>query len=379
MLEKGKKFQPVQVFAPVIEKSPFDESFSRDLQRAIREFKDEDRIWLVPDTKKVARFKRKGDYCDINECIIPSEDYNCLYIYHIDEYGAIFNPLQYFDKWENKIPDKIYKLWLENPPDLVYLKELPYITANIPKNRNGKIIFEEIKIKVEPGPSLPIKMEKNGKKIIGSWPPIGLPQTISPETESKQYKRAKKGVVQFLLEWKDPFDILLPNGGNLDTLMQIAAMRKCIEELSNGQKEKVLKKVASWKDRFLFEGETTIEKSWFFPKFLTFPRLSGLMLEIEGRFGIDMSDCKNPYSSEEFIKIMSTTIKIDRIYSWLGYFWWSFYNDISSNVNIRYCKNCGNIISGGRSDRKYCNEKENIVCFKKRQASRQKKRYKNVT
>ena len=375
MREKKEKYQPVQVWAPIIEKSPFDESFSRDLQRAYREFQDEDRLWLIPEAKEITRFKRKGGYCDINECIIPSEDYNCFYIYHIDEYGGISNPLQPFDAWKNIIPNKIYKLWLEKTPNIVYLKKLQHITATLPKFKDGKVTFEETKIKVKPGPSLPIKLGKDGRKIIGSWPPKGLPQTISPETESKQYNKVNKGIVQVLLEWDEPFDILFPNAGGLDIMYHFAAMKRCIEELGSGQKDIVLKEVTDWKDKFLSEGESTIEKSWLFPKLLTFPKLSGIMFEIEGKFGIDMFDCKNPYDSKEFIEILSSKININIIYSWLGFFWWLLYNDISSNINIRYCKNCGSIIAGGRIDRQYCNKKENIECFKKRQAMRQNKRY----
>jgi len=54
-------------------------------------------------------------------------------------------------------------------------------------------------------------------------------------------------------------------------------------------------------------------------------------------------------------------------------------DDLSANINIRFCANCGNIISGGKINRIYCNQEENIECFRQRNANRQKKSYRKNT
>ena len=63
---------PVEVWAPLFEVSPLDEVSSGDLQRAHREWRGEDRMWLMPDAKQVERWPvDEGDR--FSECLLPAE------------------------------------------------------------------------------------------------------------------------------------------------------------------------------------------------------------------------------------------------------------------------------------------------------------------
>ncbi len=96
----------IQVWALMFEISPFEEAFSRDLQRAKREWRDEDRIWLVPGTEQVARWD-VGEGGRFSECLIPSETMNLISVIHVDEGRRTYPPIGLPEGWPNPLPRRI--------------------------------------------------------------------------------------------------------------------------------------------------------------------------------------------------------------------------------------------------------------------------------
>lgn len=367
--------QPIQVWAPLFYRSPFSD-FSLDLQRAHKEWIDEDRIWLLPGAKEITRFIQRGKYFNSYECIIPSSELNVIYIYNIDEKGNIYSPIQNLGRWKNKIPKSAYIEWIKNTPEIIYFKEYTYINMLLPVVSGSEITFSRQKLKIEPGPIFPIGLNEENGLIEGRWPPPGSAPTISPDVESTKYNQGKekKGILNMKLEWQEPFNIFFPDGGGIEVWYHQTILRNYIKDLNNSYK-KVLQNTKNWVGKFISESQSTIEKSWFLPKLLNITNVNGILFDIEGKFNIDLGEIINPFESEEFKKLLLDKIPVQRIYSWVGYFWWEFYQDILSNINIRFCKNCGSIITGGRKDRIYCSNRENEECYKKRLADRRRKSY----
>ena len=152
-------------------------------------------------------------------------------------------------------------------------------------------------------------------------------------------------------------------------------MHNLIKQIKLGESERqnTIQKATSWMNKFISDGETTIGKAFVLPRFIT--NINSILSDAEYRFGIEANDLSELFNLSEFEQLFFEKIKIKRIYSWLGYFWWEFYKDVSTNVNLRFCKNWVNIIVGGRSDRVNCSKEENTKCFNERQAKRQRKSY----
>ncbi|NIQ83102.1 MAG: hypothetical protein GTN93_34545, partial [Anaerolineae bacterium] len=109
---------PVQVWAPLFQVSPLDEAFSRDLQRAQREWRGEDRIWLMPGAKRVDRWV-VGKEGDFSECLVPSEEMNLMSVIYVDEDRRLFPPLRLPDDCQNALPKGLYRKWLNATPAFV--------------------------------------------------------------------------------------------------------------------------------------------------------------------------------------------------------------------------------------------------------------------
>ena len=391
--------QPVQVWAPLFYKSPLG-NFLLDLQRAYKEWQHEDRIWLMPDSTKVIRWENKIDNFSFYEAIIPSEALNAVSIYHIDEQGRIYPPHQSTGKLNNVIESGLYRRWLKDFPS--FYKGSDFITIELPIVKNDEFYnYEKKELKIEPGPIIPIvSVNQNNNTTAVMWPPpeVNMPGTISPDIESKNFygklkfekdsKEKETGLVtaekklagkaiNVWNKWHKPFDSFFPDGGNIDLIYQHALMSNLIKEIGNKEdkSQKAFQEIERLVNIFVGDAESTLEKTFLLPRALK--SKDALLFDVEYRYGIGAENLDELLKSKEFKSLITQKVKIKRIYSWLGYFWWELYNDISSNTNIRFCSKCGNIIVGGRSDRIYCTEEENKDCFNIRAAERQRKSYKN--
>ena len=386
--------QPLQIWVPQFYRSPFSD-FSLDLQRAYREWEGEEIVWLMPNLEKVVRWKtRYNDFITL-ECAVPSDRTNLLRIYHLDETRRMYPELPgLVSRFKNTIPRSLYKLWLKDYPK--FGPGPPSIPFPQPVIKDNKFCgYKEIELKLAPGPVIPFdKIPKEGK-ISAKWPSQDkpMPRSVSPDEESKKYygklkfekteysdiniasveKELGGKVLHTVNMWHKPFEILFPDGGNLDLMYNYACMKKLIKNDEGLNNNQILKEAQDWLGKYVTDGRTNIEKAFFLPKAIR--DKDALLIDTEARYGIQIESFEDLLKSQEFRKLISEEIEIKRIYSWLGYLWWEFYQGLSQGANMKLCENCGNIISGGRIDRKYCLEKENSKCFKDRAAKRQIKKY----
>lgn len=395
---------PVQVWAPRFFASPYGD-FLLDLQRAYEHWQNEDIIWLLPDAKKVIRWKTKRGNFLFYEAIVPSKTLNSIAIYHIDEDGRVYPTHPSTGRLSNVISPGLYKFWLQKNPLL--FKPSSSVEVLLPIIKDGKFYRHKKKeIEIEPGPIIPfIGVDEDGKTILSTWPPLNsnLPATISPDIESKDYYRKLKleklkfkdtdgvreinvvsagknlkGVAKAVrVKWPDPFDKFFPDGGSLDLLYQYACMKYLIRRIEEKEIEEASNEIEMYINLFTGDTKSFLERAFFLPKAIY--NKEALLIELKYKYGIDVKNFDELMESIEFKSLAARKVKIKRIYSWLGYFWWELYRDISSYKNIRFCKNCGSIITGGRLDKIYCSKEENIRCFNERQATRQRKSYyKNI-
>lgn len=387
---------PVQVWSPLFYKSPFDK-FSLDLQRAYKEWIKEDRIWLIPKATEVIRWRVDDNNFLFYEAIVPSDELNVITIYHIDEQNRIFPSFP--EDENNTLEISLYKKWLQKY--FTFYPGADSITIILPVIKNNEVeSYEEKEIKIKPGSMMPITdVNSDDYKFIMRWP--SKPSIVSPDIESKNFygnlkfeklkyikdnkkkqttvvsseKEPKGKAINLWIKWPQPFDSFFQYGGNIDIIYSHAHMRNCIKKIANGgrDKQKAIQEVERITNTFVSDGQTILEKSFFLPRVTA--NMDALLMDAQFKFGIEANNISQLLKSNTFIKKISSKVKIKRIYSWLGYFWWEFFQDVSANINIRFCANCGNIISGGKINRIYCNQEENIECFRQRNANRQKKSY----
>lgn len=399
-MERKRRMFPVQIWTPLFSISPFNDAFNRDLQRAAEEYRGEMHIWLSPSAKEVTGWrKRHGPYF-IDEFMMPSEILNEITVYHVDESGRIYPPLPLPKEWQKRLPEALYTKWLSTNAELILGKKS--ITIDWPKIKDDEVTYESKEVKLEPLTLLPIvSVNKKKRRMRFRFPPPGsLPHpSVSPEADSRHVhgklkwdklniggreidivvskKDPKHRGINQWIRWPEPFHLMLPPG-SFDIFHHYALMKSCLNDLNDGKDyQQVLQVAESWVNRLTEEVTTTIEAGWFMPKLVDNP--STAIFEVEIRFNIATQTMDVNKSmvelekSEHFWEEMNSSMKVRRTQSWLGYFWWEFYQDLKANVTIRLCQRCGNIIRGGHADRQFCRQEENPECFRKQNAERQRK------
>jgi len=148
-------------------------------------------------------------------------------------------------------------------------------------------------------------------------------------------------------------------------------MRHRVHDLNEGRQTKALRTIETWVERLTGEAVAPIEKAWFLPKWAE--NIDGALAEVEGHFGIPAENLTDLVRSSEFRKHMEAWMPVRRTQGWLGYLWWDLYQDMQTSMSVRFCQHCGNVIRGGRVDRRYCTREENAVCARQRNGTAQKK------
>ncbi len=390
---------PVQVWNPFLWVSPLDDTFSRDWQRAQREWRGEEYVWLDSDAQEVKRWLQKEeDGLPQYGCLIPSESINGFWIIHIDEGRKMHPPLPLSAAWErNTLPEGLYRQWLRTLPDLI--EGCTSLSFLWPVVADGTISYEKREIELAPGPMMTITaVDEDESAITSAWPPpdVKAAPTISPEMESKElYGQLRRTTMlvegkemnivvsdrdpearafNFWLQWREPFNMFFPYGGGNDLLYHHAMMKTCIKKIAQGQRDEAKRRAETWVNRLSGEAETTLERAWFMPKAWTNP--DSVLFDVEGKFNLVFDDLDDLIRSKQFQEILKKPVKVRRVQGWLGYFWWELYQDIVTNVTIRFCRQCGNILRGRHADVQYCSKQENPDCYRKRNAQQQRKRRK---
>lgn len=379
-----------------IDNGPFDDAFSRDMQRAIAIWKNEDHVWLLPHAPdEPEALYWQVDCGDLKElsCMVRSEALNHLMIFHADEAKRLYPPVMPGLSEQNALPDGLYRLWLNAKPEA--FEGTPQFVWSMPYLDGECVRYRDATITCDPGCILPITAIKPDEREFElSWPPPGviLPSPVSPEFDSNaiygQLKRARIATefgeidcvnsdkvptmraMPIWMRWPEPFNVMFPTGGGIDLIYHRRLMHKCIEELTDGQFDHALRTIETWMNRLSGETETRLERAWFLPKLMSDP--DTVLCDAEGKFGFACTTIEELISSQQFRERMRSHTKVRRVQGWLGYFWWELYQDATARVTIRLCKSCGQVIRNGHSDRQYCTRAENPQCFRARNGAAQR-------
>jgi len=171
--------------------------------------------------------------------------------------------------------------------------------------------------------------------------------------------------------WNEPFRYMLGEGGGIELMAHQGYIKNCIHDVQEGRLAKVLKNVESWLSVFTTPGQIPIWYSWFAP--LARENSDEALFAIESQYDISANSIEELYKSEKFCQVMNTKTSAIVAHDWVGYFWWDFYQDLKEMKTIRCCEACGQLIRGGRQDRRFCSHSENPECFRKRNAISQRK------
>lgn len=390
---------PIQVWQPYFHTSPFDEVFARDLQRAMAKWQGEDLIWLIPNTQEGVWTTDHRGLTTIERAVC-SEELDVISIFHIDEGHRVYPPPGLPQSWRNTLPSAFYKEWLSTLPDLI--KGDKYIKMELPHIIDGEVSFETATITLGPGPIVPMIDFKETTKegFLGSckmvWPPpgVGAPTPVSIEMESKRFygslryetKTLDEREVEVVIaendpemlgfnlwyKWPEPFNKLFSLSGGHDLWLNLAKLHECIRSLEQGEYRKVLREAESMVYRLTSEAESQLLRTWFLPK-IAAGEENEILVASESQFNIVGQTIDELQKQDRFNEIVNMNTEVRRVQGWLGYFWWEFYQDMKANVRIRFCKNCGSIIRGGRADREHCSRDENPECYRKRNAEQQRR------
>ncbi len=221
--------------------------------------------------------------------------------------------------------------------------------------------------------------EKTTGVTVG-WPPPGFDgahRPVSPEEEGKGIfaaLAAERDVDDnraLRLDWAEPFDLLFPTGGGRDLLYGWECMHRCVAAWCQDQRAQALHEVTLWVNKLTGQASSPLGKAWFEPKVSANPE--GALYDVYGKFGLDFATVDDARQSASLQAKLRQTVPVVRAQSWLGYFWWELYQDFQAYSFVGHCKNCGEVIRGGRRDREGCTRQENPACFRQRTNMRQRK------
>jgi hypothetical protein len=191
------------------------------------------------------------------------------------------------------------------------------------------------------------------------WMPLGEETTQAGEYE---------------LEWPTPFDRLFPLGNGIVLADHYGRLQQHVSAWRQGtpsQKDAVCQSAEIWVSRFTSEKRGMLYDAWYLPKVMTKPETA--LWDVYGKFGVEVQTVKDVLASEELLTKLGQSVSVRRVYGWLGYFWWEFYQDLMAHSFVGACQHCGQVIRGGRTDRKYCTREENPSCVRTRNSARQRK------
>jgi len=384
---------PTQVWAPLFEISPYDGELSRDLDRAKSEWRGEDRLWLCPDAKEVARWSQDPSF---RECLIPSEYFNRIDVYNVDEGRRIYPVLSSSGRLRKGIPEGFHREWVRAKPGLYTAARSELFS--VPRMVDGRVVYEERRFRLEPGSIIPtVAVDQEHGLVIAAWPPQGRAsaEVISPEMEGKSLygplKReavsvngkdaeavvaAKDSTMRALhasLKWPKPYNRLFPTGGGVDLLYHQMCIHRCIREWGEGKKDRVLREVENCVNRLTDDIEVPLGRIWFSPKSQSESDARIALYEFFHTYGINAQKLEDLEKSENFEELMQQKIRVRRVFGWLGYFWWRLHEDLKADLMVRLCERCGSVISGGHCDRRFCTPAENPPCFRARNSASQRK------
>jgi hypothetical protein len=393
---------PVQVWAPVIERSPADAVLARDLQRAQAAWAGEDHVWLQPAAMLAGAPGVTGWYTveqgvRIGACLLPAEHLNAITLYHVDDLRHLYPLLGQPEAAQATLPEGLFRHWLNVQPAVVGAPA--YFDWLFPRVVAGRVELRPTRVQTAAGPGglvVTRTEEQEGERVGLTWPlPAShAPTALSPEVEHPaMYGPLPREHVQWdgekvdgvrtehhpgrvasplWFRWPDPLGCLFPLGGGIDLLAHHNFMRQCIARAATGSRSKAERAAEGWVQKLSGEAESTLEKAWLLPRLMV--DVQAALSDVAGRFGLAAAALPALAATPVFQELMATPLKVRRVHGWLGYFWWELLQDLRDDMTLRACERCGQIIRGGGPDRRSCTREEHPACGRERTTHQRKTR-----
>jgi hypothetical protein len=242
---------------------------------------------LIPGHKRIDRWSTFKWGYHLFECIVPSETFNLLFVYNVDEGGRMYPALA---RWKDGLPEGLYKRWLEATPVLTedqsaFSLEVPIIADD------GTVSYEDRRISADLLPVMKIPdVDPLQETLTIKWSPFGSSGCllVSPEEDPNAAPDGVQGqqvanvteapakwaavrdasslVVNGWISWRKPFDVLFPTGSGVDVLYHQGLLRRLIGQWGEGDRESALREAESWTATLSGDAEANTLRSWFLPK-----------------------------------------------------------------------------------------------------------------
>jgi hypothetical protein len=124
-------------------------------------------------------------------------------------------------------------------------------------------------------------------------------------------------------------------------------------------------------DKYISEGVTPQECTWYWPTFLSGGE-KAVLFQADDRFGIQASSLAELQKREDFRKRLLEPVNVQRVWGPMGLLWALQIQELEDKRPTAVCTRCGGSITG-KVGKKYCSQKENRRCFKDRRAGDQRK------
>jgi len=356
---RTKSDRPVQVWSPLVLSSLNNKDFKLELMEAENMYDGERFIWFSPKYKKTITLEQDS----FNHLLVPSKTINKITVYNIDEWGYISPALGSIKDFGDK---PLYEEWQKNIPEVIRYNE-PTV-MQFPNITKKGIYFKNIIIEPE---EIYIKDYKKSENILKGENPIysdfGLKELTDPFLSENKHET-------FKIVWPSFFNPFFETGGGATAYYDFYWMKYYIKMLSDTtfKKEQIMQLIRNKVNTYTKDATSTILQSWLYPKSHDSKQL---ISELTFKFGVILKDMDEFETSKEVDNVANLKVNVKRIYSWLGYFWLELYNKLLEHNPVKFCSNCGQLFYGGRQDRIFCRKNENLTCWRKRAALRQKKKY----
>jgi hypothetical protein len=376
---------PLQFWLPSITSSLHRSGADRDMQRAFDAWRGESIVWMLPDLDRTVRWREDGWHA----VAMPSERIEKIEVYHIGANQRVFGPYSE-DRFVNGTVDGLLNACLGLEMMKLQLFSAPEsLTLEAPTVSGSAIVYAPRTVRIAPYGVMPINsIDEVGGDFTARWPPESSPlRTISPDSESEaRYGPFQLGrrlgdlttatganfggiSIAAFARWPKPLTNLVPEGDGMDIAHAWQKMRQVARQ-SSTDLTMALQVAKNNAANYISEGLTSRESAWYWPTFLSGGE-QAVLFEAED-FGIQASSMAELQKGGEFRKLLSQTVKIQRVWGPTGLLWALQMQQLEDGRPPTACEICGGRITG-KMGKKYCSLNENRRCFKRRRAGDQRK------
>ena len=383
--------RPVQLWLPTLTDNLATAESQRDAQRAMKAWKGEHRVWLLPDVKEEIHWYEPTEdgKNHLSVLAIPAEHLDCLDVFHIGDDGQVWG-LASASRFPASRIDSLLTAWLnlfslEGNVTLACAPES--IPLKIPKIQGKEIMYEDSRVQLLPGPTFPItEVDESSRSVRLRWPPAaGMPEPISPDAESAEYygpmqrvddkglpiamSRRKPHIrsLHTICRLPRPFEELVPCGVGMDTLYGSLQMTDIAQQGARDP-EGALQKAKNAAALYLSEGQTTQELAW------SLPALAQEGKEVAFKhawFRLNLPDARTPekaMQSSAWQQEMRKLVPVRRAWGLLGLLWVLLLDQLEDGRTFQACERCRRIF-GGKRGKRFCGPGDNRTCFQQRRAA----------